>query len=1087
MSFSKSQLYQKIISDENIFSAIYSLESYVFERKLLDTNSIKLFNKLKDIYDDKEIKKTILKCRSKLENILTTDKLFDVQVYLKAKKYVDNQMVECRPLHTSDLITQICMVSLLNIIMFDEHKTNGRQLSGLSQLLPKNFYGNLPSTMYEKVFHDWKVKYKEYTEQIMTTYEDAKNTYAYKYEVLLDLQNFFPSIHPDFIYKFILSKTKSIYTGSDLKCFEIILHKLLYFNITNLPIAVYNDRYCKDGQNEGREYLLNRGIPQGLPQAYFFGNLAMLPISKEFDKMFPGKSFYYVDDSVIYTNSENASIGKFQESLKKLNNNINKTIKNITYDDSHLYRINLQVYKSSSAPIHSLVKMSKSFLVGMGLEASRVSFDIYNTLNEHQDVSLLDKISELSNALDNEISGVKSYLQKNKNKTKCEENGEKDSFEVYLQSLTRYKKFFKYRQRLLEIRQVNDIAGMQNEFNEKYLNNKLNSSEDFEMFFKHFDEDIFFPEASLIIDNVLNEKDKKDFIKKLRTLESKLLSTLPDSILYFTKNFKEYKQYTTNYYSTLVMKASNTTGNYSKKKESLVIQGLNISLDPSQCIWLGYGKTYDKIVFKFSNTYKRRILNAYISSVINVETSNSLEFIKLDKRPLKYYELRILMYIRNHYADIGKFKVFLDDIISNLKTSNYEKVDFSLVEILDIFKTYVREPEKIDKLIIIHKYVSSIWRNGSRFLYFYTLHNQEHSVELMKSTVNICKMIDFLQLKQLDYYLLFLACYLHDVSMVLQPPLATFLVQNDKTNIVYTSFLTYRDQVREELEISNDNDAQYVKKLMIDAFEKVNAFYESISRDDHVVSSANFINTSKDLGFIETTMRNIVSSVAIAHGYNANDVYGLKSNAKNDKISEKNMMILLRIADLLDISKDRVSLNILEQNIVNMPLNSQYHWITHSAIDKFELRTSYKFNKPSITNGNKFTTGLLRENFVEDIILEIFLNASNLTTVKTLKCKNANAEMNITDNSSIISIKLGRDNNKDTQCSEKNCTFLCKWMCHKNKYLLPELNALKQYIDRIPNLTFTTKIRVLLNFTDSQPLQHHYFDIVHKQIDSSET
>lgn len=187
-----SKLYQILLSDTNIFSAIYSLESYVFEKKLLSQTDLDLYYKLQDKYDDATISTVIENCKTKLEEILLTDKKFDIKVFFKAKKYdKENDKVEFRPLHTADLMTQICMVSILNIIMFSTNGKDKRQLSDLSQLLPSNFYGNLPSAEYENIFYDWKNKYKEYTEDVMKEYESIRKNTTFKYEVALDLKSSF--------------------------------------------------------------------------------------------------------------------------------------------------------------------------------------------------------------------------------------------------------------------------------------------------------------------------------------------------------------------------------------------------------------------------------------------------------------------------------------------------------------------------------------------------------------------------------------------------------------------------------------------------------------------------------------------------------------------------------------------------------------------------------------------------------------------------------------------------------------------------------------------------------------------------------
>ncbi len=1087
-----SKLYQIVLSDTNIFSAIYSLESYVFEKKLLSQTDLDLYYKLQDKYDDATISAVIENCKTKLDEILLTDKKFDVKVFFKAKKYnKENDKVEFRPLHTSDLITQICMVSILNIIMFSTKEKDKRQLSDLSQLLPSNFYGNLPSAEYENIFYDWKDKYKEYTEDVMKEYESIRKNTTFKYEVALDLEKFFPSVDPSFIYNFILEKTVSIYAGENKVFFKKMLKKILCFNVINLNTQAEINEYFSSSKFKDEHIgipkvgsdIMNIGIPQGLPQAYFFGNIAMIPISKEFDKIFPGKSFYYVDDSVIYTNSDNASPEKFRESLKELNNSISKEISNyiknkICRKSNIDYKVLVhEKEKSSSAKIESSIKMSKSFLVGVGLEASRVSFEINNTTTEIQDASIGDKILNIYEALEIEIANVKKHIDTISSVAIGIESVQVDTFKIYLKSLIRYKKFFGYRKRILEFRQLDDISSIKQSFYQKFIDNQLDTSDDYESVFQHFDEDIFLPEAALIINEMTND-EKQVFIDDLLNFEKRLAPSLTLDTLYFSENFSKKVEYLDLHFFTLKKIATDILGNFARKPEELIKDKLSTILSQKSEIWLFFDKSYsyNKWIYKHTSSYKRNILNSYISTILNIEITNDIEFIKLDKRPLKYYELRIQLYIRNKSVSVEDFVAFLTSIINNLTDKNYEKVDFSLIEVLNIFKIHVRSAELIDNLILVHKYVSSVWRNGSRFLYFYTLHNQEHSVELIKSSVNICKMFDFLQIKSIDYYILFLACYLHDISMILQPSVNCFLENNSQTDEIYSSFLKFKQELfsganADELHFDNKSN---VKIVMKDAFERVNYYFESLSRDTHVASSASFIKATPDLNFINLPIRAIVSAVAAAHGANCTDIYGLKSNAKSDVVSEKYMMILLRVADLLDIAKDRVSLDILDRNITNMPKISQYHWITHSAIDKFEIKSEYKFQNENFAD-EEFISILKRENFMETIIVQIYLNTSNLTNVKPLRCKDVSSTLNLDDG--FIEIEIG----KGKKCIGE-CNFLCKWICHKNAYLLPELNALQQYIERTPNLNFTTKIKVKLNFDNAKALKSDYFDIVNGQI-----
>ena len=160
-------LKNKILDERNIFNSIFCMESYVFDKGLLNTdepinltdengdtlktiatNDLELYYALADKHNVEFIENVIKVCQQKLKWIFTDkENLFDTTVYFKLKKYdTKERKLKFRPIHTARLIDMICMVSILNCLMFDDDLDSGeRNLSDLSKLLPHNFYGNIPS------------------------------------------------------------------------------------------------------------------------------------------------------------------------------------------------------------------------------------------------------------------------------------------------------------------------------------------------------------------------------------------------------------------------------------------------------------------------------------------------------------------------------------------------------------------------------------------------------------------------------------------------------------------------------------------------------------------------------------------------------------------------------------------------------------------------------------------------------------------------------------------------------------------------------------------------------------------------------
>lgn len=169
------------------------------------------------------------------------------------------------------------------------------------------------------------------------------------------------------------------------------------------------------------------------------------------------------------------------------------------------------------------------------------------------------------------------------------------------------------------------------------------------------------------------------------------------------------------------------------------------------------------IVNMNSHRLKRMFLNAVYSKIFKVSLSDDLFLSSYDKKGITYGELRVLSYLRNNVCDIDKFFKWE---IEPLSPHNMQKIDYTIFEVISLYKRYVIVPDNIDNLINVHKYTCDVWKNGAKHLYFYTLHNQEHAVDLAKNIVKIVKTFSYFRITKYDYYILFLACYLHDISMV---------------------------------------------------------------------------------------------------------------------------------------------------------------------------------------------------------------------------------------------------------------------------------------------------------------------------------
>ncbi|MCQ5299269.1 hypothetical protein NE644_17705 [Blautia wexlerae] len=428
------------------------------------------------------------------------------------------------------------------------------------------------------------------------------------------------------------------------------------------------------------------------------------------------------------------------------------------------------------------------------------------------------------------------------------------------------------------------------------------------------------------------------------------------------------------------------------------------------------------------------------------------------------------------------------------------------MRVLEIFNSFVKDPVSIDKLIITHKYTCDVWKNGSKYLYFYTLHNQEHAIVLIQNIVKLIHAIDFFKISGVDYYILFLACYLHDISMVKIPAFDSFLLDTneadqlakelwdnfneefmhiDSSEKKISEMETKKDETKGDEEDYKSQEIEpdilSVKKYMLSSYKKLDGYFESSVRERHASDSAAEIRQRAEIRYLDTTMRELVAEVSEAHCADERNIYGTKSNASSQLMSIKFDKILLRLADLLDMSCYRVSKPILHHNVEQMSEESAFHWISHLLTQGYRLHTKYEIKFSEDDKESEII--LAPKTIIEKLILEISVDISQMST---FKCKNPCLKVKI-DRDGIsqqeITLICGKkceyENNSN---SERQCNFLCRWFCVKNDYLIKELAALKEYLNRNHNNYFDCEIEIKIKCNDKTNIDARQFEILNNYI-----
>ena len=525
-----TKLREQILSEENIYKAIFAMESYISERDLLSPEDLDTFLRLRDKYDFNGIvSDTIEKCKKTLTQLLDDEnELLEVNVFFKIKKLSseENTVVEYRPLHTASLVNQICMASMLMPLMFDD--SNGkRNLSELSRMLPHNFYGNIPSCNIGSIFMNWTEKYRQYSQIVTTRCREYSKTREYDKEISFDLKDFFPSINPLKILNFIWNAVSSKYKDdTDKKCLKTIISKLLYFKIPEENLREWKDVYYKEQHNNVKPvngFYPVRGIAQGLPQSYFFGNLCMIEVAdcmSHVDKLMDSDSYFYVDDSVVFAKNINSDL--FGELIQRLNNSVTEAQKDWEeypvmgqdlLSQAMDINYNIQFHPNGKSTICDINDSFKG-MDGLFLVQRPVSMGgwIKGNIDEVDDNVALKKLTALQDVVNLEINKLRSK------RTKLEDNS---YGEERLKWLRRYKRYFLFRQRKLQILLNGKYdKELKTKFYETFKIDDITSQDKtskelIDALFEVFEEEIFKSEFELILRD-MPFSEKKGFCSKIQ-------------------------------------------------------------------------------------------------------------------------------------------------------------------------------------------------------------------------------------------------------------------------------------------------------------------------------------------------------------------------------------------------------------------------------------------------------------------------------------------------------------------------------------------------------------------------------------------
>lgn len=1086
------KLLKRLLSDRNLYLAAYLAPTYICNWELLNSEDRELLLKLKDAYNEEIFSRTMEAVRLRLNQIMKeSDCFFETEVYFKPKSFEKSNdkpsesHVVFRPLHTATLIDQIAMVAMLQLLVYDEQEDGRITPSELSRLMPDNFYGNRISFDGNRLFKPWQEQYHAYTsKEDEFTYAYRENR-KYRFAIGLDLKDFFPSVNPAIIYKLMIDQMPMHYTSGDQQTYRAIVRKLLIFRLCTPLEGEECGWYCKGM----KRCAFAKGIPQGLPHSYFLANLLMTQIQDIYKEVLPGEMLFYVDDSVIFTNAIRNSLeldGKIwaiNEKLRSLSGSILPGFNRPEWEyDEDAFTISVHDSSSQKTSCVDLIEDSitpdKLYLHGICRETSGISFDIHSIASEDDVKTVQSRIEEILKAINAEIKRVsdgEEPMSLNKIFSVANTEG-------YLKKLIQYGKFFGNRKLLLSVysekrydefkkvflKEVDEIYSEKNTMAkamEIYTQNDMGTLLKF--VYEHIEQytarekAVINKKYDLLLKLIYGKNTQHAYLGKMKEYGQEIAQRTENHLSYISLNRAVQRRYPMHRQIPVSVRMVELQRIIHPERGKRKAQFHDHAGIESLVRSLGFSKTYqwNVLVRSMSEVPVQQMLNCVVSIILGYMPEDSLQFSNQKYAPMQYAEIRVLAWLRSRDFSLQAFLLRFDDLCSEEYMVDAE---YSILKVLRYFEQYVIEPKRIDELIRIHKLCCDTWKNGSKYLYFYTLHNQEHAVQLIESIVQLCIALTQLQLKRIDFYLLFAACYLHDISMFSMPDFPNFYADpnNIKAKDIYTRYATQMQ----------GTDSLGKRQKIVELYKEMEGYFEQQIRGKHAFESAKAIRTWKELNFLDMTDREMIARISEAHGYDCEDVYRMEAKARKELVSMKVDCILLRLADVLDICKYRVSMLLLDHNIDNMNPVSRFHWLSHLLTGALSIKAEYTLNT-ELTDGK--TTTYLQDGMIKQelqICVDILLNQ------QTPECKKDKCIAQVTMQPEEKGIRLSCGGTK--VCNQEPCPFICKWFFSKNEYLLPEMNALADYLNHLPDQFFKTEVSIVLNAVQPNQLTNKQFGYV---------
>ncbi|RVT65301.1 RNA-directed DNA polymerase [Niallia taxi] len=346
----------------------------------------------------------------------------------------------------------------------------------------------------------------------------------------------------------------------------------------------------------------------------------------------------------------------------------------------------------------------------------------------------------------------------------------------------------------------------------------------------------------------------------------------------------------------------------------------------------------DIFYYEPSNKIWRESFIKLFEVLFEIDLQSGINIFNKSKK-INIWQYRILRKLFHNRFNIQEFVSFILEAING--EGNNIELSFEQFQLEKTLNHYIKDFKSLDNLFLISVFVENSWKNGAKECNFYTLHNHEHARYLISNIHEIFMRSDFsIYLNSKEAFRLFAACFLHDLGMLSSPDSKRLVdyTKPDVTNLISNIGKIINNPFSKEKGI----DGNHLKLPYIyDIHTEVEKIREGIVRKEHPnVSERELVSDYPTLPLTVAERRDI-GIISAAHGELKSNVSKINEvlHDGNHPIRLKLLSLLLRLADLSDVSRERVRQEILERNFKRMDDISIFHWIKHLSVNSLEIKT----------------------------------------------------------------------------------------------------------------------------------------------------